>query len=389
MSSIHKDPRGRSPYWYAAFTDGTGKRRFVSTKATDRKVALKIALAWQDAADHVRRRELTANQCRRVLGELLSVISPDESLANHTVEDWMRGWVEGKRGSTAPATYSKYRQVTEAFLEHLGKRSRAPLSAISLGDIARFRDGLRAQGYSVRTANIAKGIISAPFALAVRQGILPFDPCGAVDNLRARRAGAVGREPFTLEEVRRVAAEASGDWLGLILCCATTGLRISDAAALTWGDIDLEQGRLRVITRKTDTRIVAFLHDDFRSWLFGQSERGIGRAQVFPSLANVETGGSRGLSTQFRALMERAGITERITNADGKKGRSRSSKSAHCLRHFFVTELANQNVPADVRKLLVGHSDSKTHAGYSHYDDKIRRDAISRIPSLIGPQKAS
>jgi integrase len=84
--------------------------------------------------------------------------------------------------------------------------------------------------------------------------------------------------------------------------------------------------------------------------------------------------------------MERAGITERITQKDGEKGRSRSSKSAHCLRHFFVTELANRGVPADVRKLLAGHSDSKTHAGYSHYDDKIRRDAISRLPSLIGAQ---
>jgi integrase len=293
------------------------------------------------------------------------------------------GYLPGKRGSTAPATYSKYKQLSQAFLSHLGKRGRAPLSAISPGDIAGFRDGLRAQGYSVRTANIAKGIISAPFALAVRQGILPFDPCGAVDKLRVRRADAAGREPFTFEEVRRIVAEVSGDWLGLILCCSTTGLRISDAAALTWGDIDLEKRRLRVITRKTDTPIVLFLHDDFRSWLFGQSERGIGRAQVFPSLANVKTGGHRGLSTQFRELMERAGITERVSQKDGEKGRSRSSKSAHCLRHFFVTELANRGVPADVRKLLAGHSDSKTHAGYSHYDDKIRRDAISRLPSLV------
>jgi integrase len=227
------------------------------------------------------------------LGELLSVISPEESLANHTVEDWMRDWVESKRGSTALATYSKYKQLTAAFLDYLGARRLSPLSAISRGDIARFRDGLRAQGYSARTANIAKGIISAPFALAVRQGILPFDPCGAVDNLRVRRADAAGREAFTLEEVTRLVALADGDWLGLILCCATTGLRISDAAALTWGDIDLEKRRLRVITRKTDTPIVLFLHDDFRSWLFGQSERGIGRAQVFPSLANVKTRGLR------------------------------------------------------------------------------------------------
>ena len=386
MSSIHRDPRGRSPFWYAAFSDGSGRRRFISTKTRDRKAALKICLAWQDAADKVRARELTANQCRRVLGELLSVIS-GESLAVHTVEDWMLSWVEGKRGSIAPATFGKYKHLTEDFLAHLGARAKAPLSAISPTDIATFRDGLRAEGYSVKTANTAKSVIGAPFALAVRQGILPFDPCGAIDNLRSRRADDAGREAFTLEEFTRLVAHAEGDWRGLILCSATTGLRISDAAVLTWGDITLEKGLeeqavLRTITRKTDTPLVLPIHVDFSSWLFDQ-QRGIGRAYVFPSLANVITGGSRGLSNQFREIMERAGITKRITQRGGRKGRSRSSKSFHSLRHFFITQLANRGVPVDVRKLLAGHSDSKTHAGYSHHDDAIRRDAISKLPSVL------
>ena len=47
MASIHKDPRGKSPFWYCAFYGADGRRMFRSTKATDRKMALKICFAWE------------------------------------------------------------------------------------------------------------------------------------------------------------------------------------------------------------------------------------------------------------------------------------------------------------------------------------------------------
>jgi hypothetical protein len=44
------------------------------------------------------RHELTATQCREVLGELLAY-SSGETLVIHTAEGWIQSWVEGKRGS--------------------------------------------------------------------------------------------------------------------------------------------------------------------------------------------------------------------------------------------------------------------------------------------------
>jgi integrase len=124
------------------------------------------------------------------------------------------------------------------------------------------------------------------------------------------------------------------------------------------------------------------LHEDFAQWLAAQ-QRGIGLAHVFRSLANIGTGGSLGLSMQFRGLMQKAGIAEKITPADGAKGRTRSSKSFHSLRHYVVSELANQGVAVDVRKSLVGHSDSRSHAIYTHHDDLVRRDAIAKLPTIM------
>jgi hypothetical protein len=35
MASLHKDPRGRSPYWFVAYRRGDGVRTLKSTKETD------------------------------------------------------------------------------------------------------------------------------------------------------------------------------------------------------------------------------------------------------------------------------------------------------------------------------------------------------------------
>ncbi len=49
MASIHKDPRGKSPFFYCAFYLPNGKRAFRSTKSTDRNAALAFCIAMENA----------------------------------------------------------------------------------------------------------------------------------------------------------------------------------------------------------------------------------------------------------------------------------------------------------------------------------------------------
>ena len=79
-------------------------------------------------------------------------------------------------------------------------------------DIAAFRDRLRAEGRSISTCNIARNVISIPFAAARRQGLIVHNPCEAVDNLRSSSGAGLGREAFSLEELSRLVAKpkASG-----------------------------------------------------------------------------------------------------------------------------------------------------------------------------------
>ena len=186
MASIHKDPRGKSPFLYCAFMGGDGRRKLRSTKQTDRTKARKICDAWAGAAEKARRGELTASASRKILAELVE-ISSGETLEHHCVESWLRDWVAGKEGSVAGTTLKKYRQTCTDFVNQLGAgRARALLASISPADIVKFRDRLLSEGRKAETVNAAKSVLSIPFEAARRQGLISFNPVGAVDNLRNR-----------------------------------------------------------------------------------------------------------------------------------------------------------------------------------------------------------
>ncbi|MEO0445399.1 MAG: hypothetical protein AAF191_04915 [Verrucomicrobiota bacterium] len=57
-------------------------------------------------------------------------------------------------------------------------------------------------------------------------------------------------EPFNLEEVRKILTVADEEWRVCILLGLYAGLRFTDAANLTWFNVDLENGILRFEPRK-------------------------------------------------------------------------------------------------------------------------------------------
>jgi integrase len=380
MASIHKDPRGKSPFWFAAFTGGDGRRMFRSTKETNRAIAQKVCFKWAEAAEKARRKELSAAASRKLLGEL-TLISSGEQLEFHSVEGWLEGWLASKAGSTAKATYAKYSQVVGSFLSHLGSRAGACLASVSPTDVSAFRDKLAAEGRSPKTVNLAKSVLNIPFEIARRRGMIPFNPVAAVDSLRTSRAdGPSGKEAFSDAELAALVSAADGDWRGAILLGATSGLRLGDIAGLRWESVELDGRFLRVVTGKTGKVVVVPMHANFLDWL-ALRERGIGRAFVFPDLAGNRLSGTGGLSVQFTEIVKKAGVAMRVTERKGK-GRTTRGKTFHSLRHSFISALANSGVAPDIRQKLAGHADPRVHAGYTHHEIETLRGAISKLPVL-------
>lgn len=382
MASLHKDSSGRSPYYYCAYYGPDGVRKLKSTKLRDRNKALALCVAWDQAARKGRGNNLTVAQARKVLSEITEIVS-GEPLVSYTVKGWLAEWLRIKEGNASPGTITRYRQVTRDFLASLKARATAPLASVTPGDITTYRDELRLEGRAVTTCNmVVKKILSVPFEAARKLGYIPTNPVHAVEPLKltSEDRGA-GRDPFSPDELSRLLRGAGrADWCGAILLGATTGLRLGDVANLQWENVSLDTGWINLETEKTHVEVNLPIHEDFAEWL-AEQPRGIGKAPVFPTLEGIPVGGCAGLSAQFRERMEAAGIVERLTVRTGK-GRTTSNKGFHCLRHTFISQLANGGVSPEVRRELVGHTDEKSHARYTHHKDEVLREAMDKVPSL-------
>jgi integrase len=380
MASLHKDPLGRSPYFYAAFTGPDGRRKFKSTKAKDRKTALKIALSFEEASTKARAGEFTVNQARKVLSEIAEA-SCSESLKSYTTQSWMDEWLKNKGASAEDTTMARYKQVVRDFLNHIGAKANRSVLGITTGDITSFRDQLHSEGRTPSTCNtVIKKVLSVPFEAARKAGVIPTNPVVMVDSIKDRSKDRP-KEPFTRSEVLSMLKHSQGDWHGAILLAATTGHRLGDVTNITHDMLDRNNGTASITPKKTGALVLSILRPEFTEWL-DQQPAAIGRAPVFPSLHGKRVNGAHGLSMQFRGIMEAAQISERVTAPKGSKGRTRNSKGFHSFRHTFTSELANADVAPEIRQKLTGHKDAKVHAGYTHTSIRTLKRAAAKLPKL-------
>lgn len=87
MASIHKDPRGKSPFWYCAYRLPGGKRVFRSTKLTEKKAALQFCRKLEQASSEAVTGRLTESRAHDLISEILEHTT-GEPLRGFKVRDW-------------------------------------------------------------------------------------------------------------------------------------------------------------------------------------------------------------------------------------------------------------------------------------------------------------
>jgi integrase len=377
VASVAKDPRGKSPYWYACFTDAFGRRLKKSTGLTAKSKALEMARTFQKAADEARRGALTEARTREILSEILQSVN-GEGLRVFSVAEWFDHFVKGKRKSRSERTWLVYEQIMKEFLEFLGPRARLNIAAITSREIAEFRDQREAKGFAPATVNLGVQMLSTGFNAALRQGHVTVNPCLAVEPVKDKphRKGV-----FTPEQVSAMLKIATPDWRGLILAGFYTGQRLNDLANLRWRDVDLvsEIKTLRLETRKTGAEIVTVLHPVLEEHLLSLPAAKSDEAFIFPSLAQQSVSP---LSKEFKKLMEEARIEQHIIRERTKSGRSVNALTFHSLRHSFSSILANAGVSEERRMALTGHTTKVIHQKYTHHELARLREAIALLPDL-------
>lgn len=387
MASIHRQPG--KPFWFCAFTDPEGKRRFKSTGTADKKEAEKICAGWARTAELGRSKKLTPDRARYIITDTVDDLfraTNAESLPRATLRAWCETWLSRKKVETEPTTFIRYKRVTDQFIAHLGLRAEKDLESIRTADIAGFRDHL-VKNLSRSSANLAVVVLRMLFTAATKEGLLTSSPASPVDKLKLR--GQSKRRPFTAAELRRV-LDACGDteWRGMVLFAIYCGARLGDIAHLTWRAVNMERGEVAFATRKTGRRMVLPLAKPLRDYLTTIPAGDDANAPLFPHAASIKFTGT--LSNQFRDILVDAGLTTARGPWEGKgqdKARPVSELCFHSLRHSATTMLKSAGVSDALAREIIGHDSEVINRSYTHLSTEDLRAAVDKLPDITASTK--
>jgi integrase len=376
MASVHR--RKDSKYYHAAWR-GEGGRLFLrSTKQTDRSKAKAMALGFERAAKAAMQGDLTEQQARRVLNDILEQTQSGDHLRAPAIKTWLSDWITGKEANRSPGTAERYRGVVAQFLEHLGpQKANRSLPALHARDVQAFLDKRLKQGCSPTTVSLDGKILRTALNQARRQGLVTTNVAEAVE---LPERDSVERGTFTPAEIKILVDAAGGEWKTLILLGYFTGTRLTDACRMKWEAVDLAAGTLSFTQGKTNQRVTIPLAADLLAHLEQLASSEDPQAYIAPGMADKGPGGRHGLSEGFKRIMRNAGLDLQTVQGHGR--RKISKRTFHALRHSFTSALANAGVSPELRMKLTGHQSAAVHRGYTHHELQALREAVGKLPSL-------
>lgn len=160
------------------------------------------------------------------------------------------------------------------------------------------------------------------------------------------------------KELRKQLAHSEKYFQQMVLLALNTGMRRGELLKLRWGDVDLERGVLTVradIAKSKKARHIP-LNREARSVIESIPQLDKDRCVILYRGGQVNN-----ITGAWRKLAERAGL-EDVT--------------FHDLRHTFASKLVQKGIPLYTVQQLLGHSDPKLTARYSHLAADHLRDAV-------------
>jgi integrase len=307
-------------------------------------------------------------------------------VATSSLSAYLAAWISGVRATLAPATWRRYEQIVRLWLvPNLGKTRLDRLT------VAEVRSYLYALPLHPQTVSHHRAVLRKALADAVTEGLL------------TRNVAALAKPPTVPRNERRW---LSGDELralfdattgathhALWVLAGTTGLRSAELLGLSWADVDMDAGLLRV--RHT-------LHRDSGSWVFRPTKTRATRAVPLPEYA---VSALRAHRARQSGAMLGAGMSDArreglvFTTESGRplhgpnlaKLLRRDLREAglpvvtlHELRHSCASFWLAEGVDIKTVSVLLGHTDPRiTGQLYLHISEPMKRDAADRMQRAL------
>lgn len=294
-------------------------------------------------------------------------------------------------GGVREATAKRYRAVFDKFLPFAQGRGLENWNGVNRQTLTEYAADLESKKYAHKT--LANELITIKQAVKwlIEEGHL--NGCRPIE-LKLRKAESQRAYCWRPQEVSAMVAHcrASEDlrWLeGVIVALACTGLRISELAALRWGDIDLAQNKV-VLTDETGRALKEGPRRELKS----------GRSRTFPIHPDLKAvfdrldrsdpyvfhgpRGGRLKADTVRRILIASVITPLAKKFPAAGERGFADGRLHSFRHYFASTCANSGVPERMVMEWLGHSDSDMVRHYYHLHDEEARRQMTAVNFLGG-----
>lgn len=282
-------------------------------------------------------------------------------------------WFEGRRleggrrgGGLTPAGEAALRWQLE--LHILPAFGTFGLDEITVEDVDRFRRAKVAEGrLNATSINKCLGTLAAILEVAVEYGHIARNPARG----KRRRLPALKPRLTYLDSVQAISAllDAAGTLdrerrsapyrRPLLATLTLAGVRIGEALALRWGEVDLARGVLRVRGTKTDAAertvdLLPLLRDELSAWAAAQLDRNP-EALVFATATGRRQGATNIRRRVMAPAVERA--NERLRKAAAPP--LPEGLTPHSLRRTFASILVALGEDPAYVMAQMGHADPK------------------------------
>jgi integrase len=305
-------------------------------------------------------------------------IGPDKKLAETVLQKRKVAIAEGKYLEKARAPPCIFNELAALYLPwarvnhrgYVATKSRVALLCQVFGDlqlsaitplIVDTYIAQRAALCQPATVNRDVVVLRHMFVKAVAWGKAMTNPVAHVKPLRVHNRRL---RYLSHEEMTRLLDVADETLQPVLITALHTGLRRGELFALTWQDIDLKQGVVRVVQTKSGERREIPLSDTIRETLL-TLPRCLASDYVFSGKTGQRLVDIR---KRFHRALKEAGIEGFVF---------------HDLRHTFTSHLVMAGVDLMTVKEFLGHTDIKMTLRYAHLAPDYKRAAISRLDTYM------
>lgn len=352
--------KGRRGIYYREGADGRRAYEITYTDSEGRR-------RWQRVQGGLKNAEAALEETRRRLrrGER---VAPTRATFAEVAETWIAG-----QSQLRSATRDRYRWALD---RHLVPRfGRLRIAQLTTDHVAALIADMRDAGYRAWTIRGVLTPLGRVLAHAARRGLIAENPVSRLE--RGERPPAERQEMRILDrrEMSALLDAADDRYRPLIATAVFTGLRIGELLGLTWRDLDLDAGILRVRKQldRSGERVEPKTAQAIRDVVLMPA---LGRILREHRLRSPHSGdgdfifaSAEGTGLDRRNAVRRG--LKRAVQLAGLDGADRPKLRFHDLRHTFASLLVAQGHNVVFVSRQLGHASPNITLGvYAHLFDR-------------------